>query len=136
MAKTHIKISDAEMDVLRVLWDEGSCTVRTANDRLSAGARQWAYTTVQTLLGRLEAKGYVACDKSTVPHVFRAAVSRERLMQQRLRNLADELCDGAASPLVMSLVENQKFSKSELKQFRRLLDEAGMDEEDEGSLQT
>ena len=72
--------------------------------------------------GELEAKKYVVCDRAGSAHVFRAAVSREQLLQQRLNALSDQLCEGAASPLVLALVEGMRFSPAEIEQFRKLLD--------------
>jgi len=123
MAKQSATISEAELDVLRSLWERGPGTIREIGVRLRARKRRWAYTTVQTLLSRLAAKGYVACDRKGVPHVFRPAVSRDGMVKQRLRAVADQLCEGAASPLVMALVSSHRFSKEEIRQFRQLLGE-------------
>jgi predicted transcriptional regulator len=123
MAKPSPTISDAELEVLRSLWEHGPGTIREIGIWLRAHKRRWAYTTVQTLLNRLAAKGYVACDRKGVPHVFRPAVSRDGIVKQRLRAVADQLCEGAASPLVMALVSSHRFSKEEIRQFRQLLDE-------------
>jgi len=124
MAKVQPPVSDAELEVLKALWADGPGTVRDVGARLRRGKRRWAYTTVQTLLNRLLNKGCVACDKRTVPHVFQASVSREGLMRRGLNQLADDLCDGTATPLVAALVRGSRFSKEELDSFRRLLDEA------------
>jgi predicted transcriptional regulator len=117
-------LSEAEMEVLKALWDGGPETVRRLNERLAARGRQWAYTTVATLLQRLAAKGFAASDASEVPHVYRAAVSREEFLAQTLRDAADELCDGETVPLVLALVKGTRFTPEELARFRRLLDEA------------
>jgi len=123
VATRRAAVSDTEMDVLKVLWDQGPGTVREINAVLRRRGRRWAYTTVLTLLQRLQAKGYVASDKSDAAHVFTAAVSRDRLLKQRLRELADELCRGTTTPLVLALVEGQRFTAEEIAQFRQLLDE-------------
>lgn len=123
MAGKGPNISETELEVLKSLWDEGPGTVREVNDRLGARGRQWAYTTVQTLLNRLCAKGVVASDKRDVAHVYRATVSRDDLLAERLNELAGDLCEGASAPLVLALVQGKRFSKSELKQFRELIDE-------------
>ena len=115
-------ISETELDVLKVLWEQGPGTVREVNALLRKQGRRWAYTTVLTLLQRLEAKGYVASDKSDLAHVFRAAVSRDKLLRQRLKDLANQLCEGTATPLVQALVEGTRFSAEEIQQFRQLLD--------------
>lgn len=115
-------ISETELDVLKALWDMRSGTVREVQAALRPLGRRWAYTTVQTLLQRLLDKGYVRCDRSGTAHVYRAAVSRDRLLQQRLTALSDELCEGSASPLVLALVEGVRFTPAEIEQFRKLLD--------------
>ncbi|MHC5544593.1 BlaI/MecI/CopY family transcriptional regulator, partial [Singulisphaera rosea] len=63
-------LSEAEREVLRALWENGPGTVREINGFLERQGRHWAYTTVATLLQRLQSKGYVAGDTTTVPHVF------------------------------------------------------------------
>ena len=117
-------LSDSEREVLKVLWDRGPGTVREINAELARRGRRWAYTTVATLLQRLAAKQYISSDPSTVPHVFRAAVSRDELLERRLQDAADELCDGRAAPLVLALVQGGRFSPEELARLRRMIDEA------------
>jgi BlaI family penicillinase repressor len=116
-------ISETEQAVLKVLWDLGTATVREVQTVLQAQGRQWAYTTVQTLLNRLQNKGYAASEKGGPAHVYRAAVSREQLLQRRLHDLADEFCEGTASPLVLALVEGGRFTPGEIDRFRQLLDQ-------------
>jgi BlaI family transcriptional regulator, penicillinase repressor len=117
-------LSEAEREVLRVLWDHGARTVREINEVLKQRGRRWAYTTVATLLQRLAIKKYVVSDPSAVPHVYRAVVSRDEMLERRLQEAADELCDGRAAPLVLALVQGNRFSAEELARLRRLLDEA------------
>jgi predicted transcriptional regulator len=117
-------LSDAEREVLRVLWERGPATVRDTRDDLAARGRKWAYTTVATLLQRLQTKDYVTADSSVVPHVYTALVSREQLLDRRLKDAAEELCDGQAAPLILALVQGNRFSPEELRRMRWLLDEA------------
>jgi BlaI family penicillinase repressor len=117
-------LSEAEREVLRVLWDHGPRTVREINEVLKHRGRRWAYTTVATLLQRLAVKQYVVSDPSAVPHVYRAVVTRDEMLERRLQEAADELCDGRAAPLVLALVQGNRFSADELARLRRLLDEA------------
>ena len=117
-------LSEAEIEVLKVLWDLGSAPVRAINRELAARGRHWAYTTVSTLLLRLTTKGCVSSDASTVPHLFVATVSREEMLRRRLQDTAEELCDGEPAPLVLALVQRHRFTSEELGVFQRLLDEA------------
>jgi BlaI family penicillinase repressor len=121
-------LSEAEMEVLKVLWDFGPATVRALNRELEGRGRRWAYTTVATLLQRLAVKGFAISSASEIPHLYRAAVSREEFLDRRLRDAADELCDGNAAPLVLALVQGYRFTPEELARFRRLLDAAAAGE--------
>ena len=123
--------SQAEFTVLESLWDEGEGIVRDIAARLEKRGHAWAYTTVQTLLNRLEGKRCVERDVSGAAHVYRARVSREDVLEQRLTELADQLCDGASSPLVMTLVRNHRFSSHEIAELRSLLDKAESAKQDE-----
>lgn len=127
MAKGQPPVSDAELEVLKALWVDGPGTVRDVDARLRRRKRRWAYTTVQTLLNRLQNKGYVTSEKGSIPHVFEAALSRDGLVRRRLNQLADDLCDGTATPLVAALMKGRRFTEEEIVQFRRLLDEAEPD---------
>ena len=123
MEARRASISEAELEVLKVLWENDSGTVRTLHDQLQRQGRRWAYTTVLTHLQRLEAKGNVASDKSGVAHVFRPALTRDKLLRQRLKDQANKLCEGTATPLVLALVEAQRFTPEEIDHFRLLLDQ-------------
>src|SRR6476660_4404865 len=70
-------MSEAEREVLKVLWDDGPLAVRDALARLTERGLEWTRSTVITLLQRLEKKGYVESDKSQHAFIFRAAVTRE-----------------------------------------------------------
>lgn len=120
-------ISETERAVLKVLWDLGQGTVREVQASLEAQDYVWAYTTVQTLLGRLLAKGYVGSDRSGSAHVYRAMVSRGELLQQQLSDLAETYCEGTTSPLMLALVEGAQFTSAEIAQFRELLDKLAAD---------
>jgi BlaI family penicillinase repressor len=121
-------LSESELAVLKTLWNLGAGTVREVNAELSRRGRRWAYTTVQTLLARLQQKGCVECIKETVAHTFRPTVSRDQLLQRRLSELETDLCEGAATPLVHALVSGKRFTADDIAHFRRLLDELEAEE--------
>src|SRR5882724_5000131 len=123
MSPRRATLGGIELEVLKVLWERPSATVREVLDALRLRGRDLEYTTVQTHLTRLAGKGFVASDKTGLAHVYHAAVSRERLLQDRLADLADQLCEGTASPLLLALVEGGRFTPADLEQFRKLLDQ-------------
>lgn len=115
-------LSGAELDVLKALWDRGPATVRQISDELAHRGRSWAYTTVLTLLQRLANKGYATIDSSTHAHVYCPSTSRDELVGIQLQNVADQLCDGMAAPLVLNLIEGRDFTPEDIARFRRLID--------------
>lgn len=122
MVEPNKPISDAELDVLKQLWDSpDGATVRTLHELLRAAGHEWAYTTVQTLLQRLEEKGYIRKDASERAHLFRATVSRDELVGTQLEDLMERLCEGEASPLLLSLVQRRSFSPQDISALRDLL---------------
>lgn len=123
-------ISDAEREVMLALWDHGPGSVREVHERLGT-AVDWARSTVITLLQRLEKKGYVASDKSGFAFVFRAAVSREELLQQRMAELADDLCEGQWGPLLLAFTQRQKLKPKEIAELQKLVEQLSsrLDEE-------
>src|SRR5688572_18106208 len=116
-------ISDAERDLLKVLWEHGSGTLRQISEHLPPKRRRWAYTTVMTLLARLETKGYVVTNRDQSPHVYHAAVSQADVVRRQLADLAADFCDGSRAPLMLALVENGRFTADEIERFRQLIDD-------------
>ena len=78
MARTPQDVTDAELAILQVLWDEGPATIRRLTDVLYPGGTAAQYGTVQKLLERLEGKGCVSRDRTPWPHVVTAAIDRAR----------------------------------------------------------
>ena len=121
--KQRLAMSDAEREVLKALWEHGPSTVREVQGVIDGQGQEWTRSTVITLLQRLEKKGYVASDKRKFAFVFRAAVTREEVMHQRISKLAEELAEGDAVPLVMAFAQRHRFTDAEIEQFRRMIDE-------------
>lgn len=119
----RLPVSDAELEVLKVLWAAGPATVRDVAAALRKQRRRLAYNTVLTLLSRLRDKGYVAADRRDTAHQFRAVVTRDDLLGSSLAALAERVCDGMASPLVLALVRGQRFSAGEIARLRKLLND-------------
>lgn len=122
MGERDFDLGDAELEVLAVLWDEGPTAVRQVMNRLHEQGRRVAYTTVLTVLTRLEQKGFVRSDKSDMAYVYRARVSRDRIRRSRLRALVEQLYDGAAAPLVLQLIRTGRFSPDEIVELQGLIE--------------
>jgi predicted transcriptional regulator len=122
VARRPQDVTEAELVVLRELWDTGAATIRTLADRLYPSGGASEYATVQKLLERLEDKGHVTHEAEGRQNVYRARVGRETLVARRLRETADQLCDGSLTPLLTHLVSAGRLSPEELRELRRLVD--------------
>jgi predicted transcriptional regulator len=125
MARTPQDVTDAELAVLEVLWQNGPSSRRQLTDALYPGGSPAHFTTVQKLLERLEAKGHVTRHAEPGPVTFSATVSREDLISRRLLDVADKLCGGSLTPLLMNLVRAKPLTPRELQELRDLIQELG-----------
>jgi predicted transcriptional regulator len=123
MGRTPQDVTDKELEILQVLWQHGAMTIRQITDVLYPDSRSSYYATVQKLLERLEAKGCVQRDRSGAVHLFAAAVRRDDIVGRRLKAVADQLCDGAWTPLLTHLVQSRKLSDADREALRRLIDD-------------
>jgi BlaI family transcriptional regulator, penicillinase repressor len=123
MAQINPDVTEAELAVLRTLWDEGPATIRRLAEAVYGEGGVSSYATVQKLLERLEGKGVVARDRGGSVHVFRASIDRDELIRRRLRAVADTLCGGSLTPLLTNLVRGERLSVKERLDLRALIDD-------------
>ena len=120
------KATDAELDVLNVLWRRGGSTVREVHDAL-AGQREVGYTTTLKTLQVMARKGLATRDESARAHVYAAAIEREAMQKKLVGDLVDRVFNGSALGLVAGALSAKKASPAELAHIRRLLDHAEED---------
>lgn len=116
-------VTEAELAVLEVLWAGGSCTKRDIAEALYPAGGESELATVQKLLQRLEAKGYVVRDRRAIAHIFAASLPKQDFVGRQLEAVANKLSGGSLAPLVMHLVEGHRLTKRERLKLRALLDE-------------
>lgn len=121
MARTPQDITDAELAVLQVLWDEGPLPIRRITEILYPSGKAAQYATVQKLLERLEAKECVERDRTAAVHVFAATLDRDELVGRRLQAVAEKLCGGSWTPLLTNLVQGQRLSEQDRHMLRQLI---------------
>ena len=124
MGEKVVNVTEYELAVLEALWRRNSATIREITQEVYQEISTTAYATVQKLLERLENKGCVSRDRSSFAHVFRATVERSDLIGQGLEDLAEKLCGGSLTPLLIHLVETTSLTASQRKMLRKLIDEA------------
>ena len=122
MGESGHDVTDAELAVMQALWQRGEATTRQLKEDLYPGGSSAHYGTVQKLLERLEAKGYVRRDRRPYPHRFTALVGRAGLISRSLRSLAERLCGGSLTPLLNNLLDPEHLSARERRELRAFLE--------------
>lgn len=115
------KPTDAELSILRVLWQRGFATVREIHDALSLH-KPMGYTTVLKLLQIMTEKGLVLRNEAERAHVYQATQSQDVAQNRMVGDLVEKLFDGSAQKLVLHALNNRKASMEEMQEIRRLLD--------------
>jgi predicted transcriptional regulator len=113
------RLTDRELDVMRVLWARGPSTVAEVRREL---ADELAYTTVLTILRTLEAKAIVAHEDAGRAHRYSARVTKDAAERTALKRLVDRVFGGSAERLLTHLVAERDLSPAELKRLRAILD--------------
>ncbi len=116
-------LSEAQMEIMNVVWDRGEATVADVWRVLST-RRKIARSTVVTMLTRLEQKGWLSCDQEGHAFRYRAALPREATLGTMIRRLVDTAFGGSAEGLVMALLHGRGVSKEEARKIKKLIDRA------------
>ena len=121
MASSDKGVSDGELGVLEVLWVQGQATVREITAEVYQDQSFSKYQSVQKLLERLEKKGCVKRDRSTTAHTFEPTVERDEIIGHRLEQVAETLCGGSLTPLLMHLAGRTRLKPSEREALQKLI---------------
>jgi BlaI family transcriptional regulator, penicillinase repressor len=115
--------TDAELSILRMLWQHGPGSVREVLNRYNEGRRGEAgYTTILKMLQIMTDKGLVERDDSQRPQIYRARLTQEQTQQQLISDLLQRAFGGSAKQLVMQALASKAASEKELAQIETLLD--------------
>ena len=112
----------SELEILQVLWQHGSSTVRFVNDQLNETKREVQYTTTLKLMQIMVEKGLLKRDETQMKHVYSVAQEESKTKGVLLDRFVEAIYNGSAAKLRMQLLGAQKPSKKELAQIRELLD--------------
>lgn len=114
--------TDAELAILRVLWQRGPSTVRDVHEEMS-GVQDVGYTTVLKLLQIMTDKGLVLRDETRRAHVYESRLSEERMQRRLLGDLVERAFGGSSTQLVLQALSVRRSTTAELRDIRALLDE-------------
>src|SRR3954465_11071127 len=117
-------VSPAETEVLRLFWQLGSATVQDICESLSED-RSVTYATVQTLLRRLEKKGYVRHEVQGKAHVFSAAVKPDEVIKRTVGDFVDRLFGGDPLPLLLHLADHSELRAEDIERLKKLIKRQG-----------
>jgi len=120
--------TDAELEILNVLWNRGPSTVRDVHEEINR-ARPAQYTTVLKLMQIMAAKGLVNRDEQARAHIYRATRPREWTQRQLAGDLMRRAFGGSARSLLLGALSARRASREELNEIRQLLDEYEHDKE-------
>jgi BlaI family penicillinase repressor len=119
---SEIRLGRLELQIMSVVWDKGTATVHDVKEALTRG-RKPAYSTILTMMRKLEAKGYLEHDVAERTYVYRATISRQEARHSLLGDLLERVFEGSPSLLVSNLVEQEHVTEDELREIRKLIAE-------------
>ena len=114
--------TEAELDILTVLWRLGPSTVRQAHEELAA-IKPWQYSTTLKLMQIMAGKGLLKRDDSERSHVYRPAVGREETQQQLVARLIDRAFGGSVRSLLVGALDAKRASRKELSELMQMIEE-------------
>ena len=115
-------ITDAEWEVMTVLWEHSPCTAADVVEVLQA-KMHWHPKTIKTLLGRLLRKGVLKAREEGNRYLYSAAIPRQRYVAEESSSFLERVFGGDATPALVHFVRNTRLTKDEIDELRRLLDE-------------
>jgi BlaI family transcriptional regulator, penicillinase repressor len=121
MTSKQRRPTEAELSILRVLWENGPATVRDIQ-RVLNDLRPTGYTTVLKTIQIMTEKGLVDRDESVRPQIYRARHSQEQTQRQLVRDLVQRAFGGSVKSLVLQALSTKKSSAAELEEIEKLLD--------------
>lgn len=115
-------LTEHELEIMQIVWQRPTVTVRDVYEELLK-RRKIAYTTVMTMLGILEEKGFLKKNQGEKAYVYRPAQPKSKVVGSMVNDFVSRVFDGSAKPLLMHLVENEHLSQEELDEIARLMKE-------------
>ncbi len=120
MQNKQIRPAESELEILQVLWEKGSGTVREVHDALSE-QKNTGYTTTLKTMQIMTEKGFLSRDTSKRQHTYFPKISRDQCQQQFIHQMVDGLFAGSASRLVMGALDHKQLSREEILEIRKYL---------------
>ncbi len=114
------KLTDAELEIMHVVWELDGATVRVVHERLNQ-RRALAYTTVMTMMNILEEKGHLTRHKQGRAYRYEPVRPKSQVISGMVDDFVGKVFEGSARPLVLGLVKDRKLSEKDLEEIARLI---------------
>ena len=115
-----LELFDSEWAILQVVWKLEPCTAPTVQEALQKD-KGWAYTTVKTLMDRMVKKGLLKTERIRNLYLYRSAVTRAQAQRSEILRAVKRAFDGALTPMMQFLIENEKLSDEDCRELERLI---------------
>lgn len=119
--------TEQELEIMKVVWEKKTATVREVYETLRE-RKTVAYTTVMTMMNILEGKGHLVKRPEGRAYVYEPSQAQTQVISGMVQDFVDRVFDGAAQPLVLSLIREKRLSKEDLDEISRLIDETPEEE--------
>ncbi len=120
MATRESELTEAEWEIIQVVWENEPCAAPTVQEKLAA-RKKWTYSTVKTLMDRMVTKGLLTTERIRNLMLYRAAIRREDAQRGELLKTVKRAFGGAFTPMMQFMVENDTLSQRELNELESLL---------------
>ena len=120
MKKSEPKLTDAELEIMHVVWELDGGTVRQVHERLNQ-QRPLAYTTVMTMMNILEEKGHLTRRKEGRAFRYQPVRPKSQVISGMVDDFVGRVFEGSATPLILSLVKDKKISEKDLEEIARMI---------------
>lgn len=118
--KTTAELTEAEWEIMKVVWEKQPCAAGTVQEALSE-SKDWAYSTVKTTMDRMVEKGFLQISRIRNLQLFHSCISEVDAKRGELRKMLKRAFDGALTPMMQFLIEHGGLSKEEAAQLRKLV---------------
>jgi predicted transcriptional regulator len=118
--KSKPRPTDAELEILNVLWQRGPSTVREVYEEMNE-RRPTGYTTILKLMQIMADKGFVKRDETQRAHVYEAKLAQDQTQRQLIGDLVDRAFNGSAAKLILQALSTKKATSEELSEIREIL---------------
>ena len=116
-----VELTEAEWDIMKVVWDKEPCTAGTVQE-LMAMTKERAYSTVKTTMDRMVEKGFLRIERIRNLQLFRSCISEVDAKRGEFRKMLKRAFDGALTPMMQFLIEHEGLSKEEASELRKIVE--------------